>query len=97
MIVVRYFHYARSGRREELVELIRAEIQGHPGPHAVRLYSCEFGCSAPVTSEIEYESLEESNRYRADFVADPGTATYREKYNEMVSRHWTSELWNLVE
>ena len=97
MIVERYLHYPKPGRRGELVDLILAERQRFPGPHAVRLYSHNVGSSAPVALELEFESYGEREKHWAAWQADPGTAAFLEKLNETTHRYWTNEIWNLEE
>lgn len=99
MIVQRWFYFPKPGRRVDLVELMQAEIHRFSSPHlhAVRLYAYPTGNSAQVSQELEFENHEESEKFWAAWQADPGAPAFFEKYDELVSRYWTTEHWDLIE
>ena len=100
MIVSRIFYYPRPGCWVDLEELFKATMPkslSNPHLHAFRLYRRQEGSSAPVSVELEFESHEELGKFWADANADPESAAFRDKFNELVNRIWTSELWDLVE
>ena len=93
MIVERLFHYPKPGRRPELRELLKAEIQRYPGPRATRLYWDFAGCDSPVAVEIEFEDMVEYMKWWTGYQADPGAHALMEKYEKLVYRQRTNELW----
>ena len=93
MIVERQFYYPKLGCREDLAELLKAEIQRFPGPHAIRLYWDLAGSSSPVAQEYEFEDFAEYVKWWQGFFAAPGTPAALEKYRELVDRPRTNELW----
>ena len=99
MLVQRWFYYPKPGHMGEMLDLIQAEIQRFSSPRvqASRLYSNPTGNSAPVAMELEFESHAEAEKFWTDWVADPGSAAWLEKHDEIAARYWTVEEWALAE
>ena len=97
MIEEIYFHYPKPGHWDDLVALVKAEMKRSPGPHIQHLYSRYKRSNASFATVREFESDAERKEYWADWYTDPGTAAFREKYAELADRHYTSEIWELIE
>ena len=95
MIVERIFQYPKPGCRDDLVELIKAEGQRSPSPHvhAVRIYSLDVGCSAPIAQEFEFESCEEREFWRV--WEDARGTEFGKEWIQLVFRSITRETRNL--
>ena len=96
MIVERIFQYPKPGCGDDLVELIKAEGQRFSSPHlhAVRIYSGDIGCSAPISQEFEFESYEERGQFWRDWENARG-ADFGKEWAPLVSQTFSRETWNL--
>ena len=100
MIVSRIFYYPRPGCWVDLEELFKATMPkslSNPHLHAFRLYRRQEGSSAPVSVELEFENNGELAKFWADMLADPESAAIGKKYEDLIYRDMTSEIWELVE
>ncbi len=97
MLVNRRTFIAKRGRMEEVVALVKAEIERVSHPHARRLYIPSIGPLDVIAHEVEFESLEEYERFWAEWFASPEGAAFNEKWSDLTETGGTNEIWTLVE
>ena len=96
MLVNRRTFKIKRGCSGEAVELVKAEAKRHVAPHAFRLYVPRFGPFDVLILEWEFESLEEHERFWAEWRA-PEAATFLEKWFTLTEAGETNEIWDLAE
>ena len=95
MIVQRFNYTAKSGRRMEAVELVRAEMERLGGTH--RIYLGEIGPRNDIAVELEFEGLGEMEAFWSEWFATPESAAFMKKWDDLLEAHRTNEIWILVE
>lgn len=92
----RTFLVAR-GCMEEAVAMAVTEIQRIGSPRASRLYVPEIGPFSTLVFETEFESLEEYEKFWADWFASPEGIAFNEKWNSLIESGGTNEIWEMVD
>jgi hypothetical protein len=93
MIVVRYTHTAKPGRRDELVELLKGWAKG--AGVSGRVLTPGWVNWDKVQLEVEWEKEEDMDRFWADF--DPsrlGVAELHEKLDDLRESGSTRVRWD---
>ena len=93
MLVQRNTTYVKRGKRDEFVELVKAEAENNPPPRWARVCRAVFGPWDVVVIEWEFEDLAE---YEAFWEAWTPSEGFWEKYNDCTARGGSSELWVVV-
>lgn len=96
MIVERQTWLVKRDRVREAVELAVAEFKEINPPHAVRFYTPRFGPRDVLVRECEFENVQEHDEFWAEWRATR-RAPFMDKWNEVMERFSTEEIWNLVE
>lgn len=98
MLVNRRTFNVKMGHMDEVVALIKAEIEQFTSyTRASRIYTPETGSFDVVAVEWEYENLEEYERLWAEWGATPEAAAFTEKWYDLTERGGTNEIWHLAE
>ena len=97
MLVNRRSHNLKMGSMLEAVSLLKAEKERINHPHPSRIYLPKFGPFHVVTIEIEFESLEEYDKFWSEWFSSPEGIEFNEKFMEMTERGGTNEIWVLEE
>jgi hypothetical protein len=97
MVVIRYTNIIKPGHMDELVAVLRASVEAVNWPHAVRAYVPIYGSINVLNVELEFESLEEYESFRATLTNVPELAAFYEKLEEVMEVGGSREVWNLVE
>jgi hypothetical protein len=96
MLVNRFTRIVKKGHFDEAVEFIKSEIERFPTSHATRVYSGYAAPTDTLVMEFEFENLEELGKHWENWFADPESAKYREKINELTETGGDNEIWNLI-
>jgi hypothetical protein len=95
MIVNRRTFVVKQGREHKAIELLKGAVTGHPHPHPGRVYRPQLGPFNVLVLEIEFENLEDYERYFAEFRASPGQAEFMEKWFELTKEGGANEIWTV--
>ena len=95
MLVNRRTFIVKGDRRRELVDLMKAEQEGLDLPIVFRVYTPVFGPFNTVCAEWEWESLDQYNKFWADWYARPETAAFMKKWSALIELGGKNELWTL--
>jgi hypothetical protein len=97
MIVQRISVRAKPGRRDEVVEVLKAERANLDDPSTMRVLTSNVG--APwntLVYELTSENLADSEQGWEEWNARPETPEVFEKWLQLVD-DWSSEYWNIEE
>ena len=97
MLVNRRTFIVKRGCMEEALALLKAEKERVSHPHAGRIYTPSIGPFGVLVNEVEFESLEEYERFWAEWSASPEGAAFMEKWYDLTETGGTNEIWTLVE
>ena len=95
MIVNRMTFVAKPGGMEDLVAMMKAEIERPNDPITFRLYTPRIAPFDFVAVESEFGSLEDYEKFWTDWNARPETAEFMEKFNKLTESGGTNEIWDL--
>ena len=94
MIVERVTWKVNHIHQSEFIELLKALVEAMG--HTPRVCSCMFGPADTVTSELEFETMEDREKSVNDFdLSMPEYVAYVEKYPELAETGMTRELLRL--
>jgi hypothetical protein len=82
---------------EEAVTLHLTEREKIGHPHPVRVYASATGRRNVLAFEMEFGSLEEFEKFWADWTARPETGAFQEKLLSLLGPGSTHEFWHLAE
>ena len=93
MIVARWTQTIKDRRTSEYVALLREMFGGIDRP--VRISTCYIGPERTVALEIEFESLEQYEKSRAEWRTTPEAATFLERRRELIDGPGNHGIWVL--
>ena len=97
MIVNRVSVRVKSGRRDEVVDLLKAERANLDDPSTMRILTSNTGAAwNTLVYELISESLADSEQGWQEWGARPETPAFFEKWLQLVD-DWRSEYWNIEE
>ena len=97
MIVNRVSVRVKPGRRDKVVDLLKAERANLDDPSTMRILTSNTG--APwntLVYELTAENLADSERGWEEWGSRPETPAFMEKWLQLVD-DWTAEYWNIEE
>jgi heme-degrading monooxygenase HmoA len=100
MIVVHRTVPTKKGRLHDVAALLLEAKQEGPAPrgfHDLRVYRPVIGPYEVITFDLEFETLEDYQRWRVESTRSPEMATFMERWNEVTERGGGEEVWELVE
>ena len=91
MIVVRYTWKVNHIRQSEFIELVKAAVE--EAGLTPRICSYVFGPTDTVTSDLEYETIEDWVKRRNDWDrSQPAFAEFLKKYPDLAEIGMTTEV-----
>ena len=97
MIVQRFTVLVKRGCMKQVVEMVKAERATYDSPDRFRFYTSSFGPGDLFVQDLEFETLEEQEKHWTEWFARPTTPEFMKKWDEVVVRHVSNDIWNLVE
>jgi len=95
MIVNRRTFVVKRGCMQDLVAMVKAEQERLNVANAFRLYTPNIAPFDSVAAEWEFESLQEYDKFWADWRAGPETAEFMKKWYELTESGGVNEIWDL--
>jgi len=96
MIVQRMSIRAKPARRDEVVDLLKAERAKWHNPGSVRILVGGIGQAwNTVVEELTFENLAEYERGWKEWGSRPSMAEFAQKWNQVVD-DWSDEIWEIV-
>ena len=93
MIVVRWSQVVKRGHQHEAVELWKDWATSHPD-QTLRVYSDFMASHHTIAIEVEYDTLAEYEKSRAEWVT-PEFRTFAGKLNPLLADSGCTEAWHL--
>ena len=95
MIVNRRTFVVKRGCMQDLVAMVKAEQERLNVAITFRVYTPNIAPLNLVVAEWEFESLQEYEKFLADWRASPETAEFMKKWYELTESGGVNEIWNL--
>ena len=97
MLAYRATYLVKWRCMQKALELVKAEIsRGKPENSDVRVYTPGISPNLLVVEET-WESVEEHDKFWAEYRSTPEFAAFWEEWNELIERWVGTEIWNLTE
>ena len=91
MIIARYTWKAKSGCRAEVITLVKAMVERLGFTPRVCTY--EWGSYDIVTSDLEFETMEDLDKFWKDLDrSQPAWVEWLKNYPDLVESHWSELL-----
>ena len=97
MLVYRATAVVKKGRLDEAVALDKAEWERMSPPHGFRMYVPVIGPRDVFAIEVEFESLSEYERFRAEKLATAEHAVFAERICGLLETGGCTEIWRLAQ
>ncbi|MBN2267200.1 MAG: hypothetical protein JW725_02560 [Candidatus Babeliaceae bacterium] len=97
MIVERVTYFAKPGKIEEAVELLKSMRDSLENPEKLRIYRFFFAPNNKISWEWELESVSVLGETMDKILARPEMAEWLKKLGEVMESGGTDEIYILVE
>lgn len=97
MLVNRRTWVVKRGCMQKAVALAVAAWEQFDQPHVRRFYVPDIAPFDTLVLEIEFEDLEDYQKFWAEWAARPETAEAQGKFDDVTETGGSNEIWTLVE
>ena len=97
VLVDRWTYIAKRGHINEAVALVKTESERYTKPRTYRVLRPNTGSMDTFVMEIEFESMEDRQRFWSEWGATPEAAAFLEKWHNLTETGVNREIWSLEE
>jgi len=95
MVINRRTFNMNKGCMEAAIQLIKDIVAEHPSEKSPRLSTAYFGPFDVLAFEVEFEDLEQYEKYWKDLFARPEMESFFEKWDKLTTTGGANELWEV--